>query len=110
MSTDWEGDAPHAVLATRIAATRRENGSRSFIMDVQEVIEWKIRKEGVAMASHPVELGEREGQGNRVSSCHGTRVRELENRYATYPYRCYQNSERILVFSPFGREARYGWR
>jgi hypothetical protein len=39
LSIDWEGNAPHAVLATRIATARREDGSRSFIMGVEEVIE-----------------------------------------------------------------------
>lgn len=62
LSTNWEGNAPHAVLATRIAAARREDGSRSFIMGV-EAIEWKIGTESVAMELHLVELGATRGAG-----------------------------------------------
>jgi len=60
---DWEGNAPHAVLATRTAAARRQNGSHSFIMRVEEVIEWKIGTESVAMELHLVERGATRGAG-----------------------------------------------
>jgi hypothetical protein len=63
LSTDWEGNALYAVLATRIAAARCENGSRNFIMDVEEVIEWKIGTESVAMELHLVEFGAARGAG-----------------------------------------------
>jgi len=62
LSTDWEGNALYAVLATRIAAARCENGSRNFIMDV-EVIEWKIGTGSVAMELHLVEFGAARGAG-----------------------------------------------
>ena len=98
LSTNWE-NAPHAVLATRIATARRENGSRSFIMGVVEVIEWKIGTESVAMELHLVELGATRGAGTWSILCHDARHGENLCRLPLF----LAHGEMLSWFSPFGR-------
>ena len=99
LSTNGVGNAPHAVLATRIAAARRENGSRSFIMGVEEVIEWKIGTESVAMELHLVELGATRGAGTWSILCHDARHGENLCRLPLF----LAHGEMLSWFSPFGR-------
>jgi hypothetical protein len=48
VSTDCGGNALHVLQKARMLAARLK--ARSFIMDEEEVIEWKIRKEGSGAA------------------------------------------------------------